>query len=132
MTLTTHIAIATAVTKPIMRAHPFFIFLFAFLSHYAADAIPHWDYHLCSVNEDTSEKRDHTLKNDPKLIGYDLLKVAFDITIGSTLSFILLRPELTFAGLLPVALTILGGILPDMLQPIFWLWKKIILPGSEL
>ncbi|MBI2637336.1 MAG: hypothetical protein HYW88_00410, partial [Candidatus Sungbacteria bacterium] len=104
--------------------HPFFFFFFAFLSHYAADAIPHWDYHLAAVDEDMSERYDHSVRRDPKLIMRDLSRIALDIAIGSSITFFVMRPELTPSGVLPFFLTVLGGILPDMLQPIFWLWKK--------
>jgi len=124
MTLTTHILIATAVSKPFFAANPALIFVSAVASHYLADAIPHWDWHLNSVEEDLSDKHDHKLILEKRVNIRDLIKISLDITIGSFIAFLILRPELNLKELTPLALSIFGGILPDMLQPIFWLWKK--------
>lgn len=124
MTLTTHILIATAVAKPFFNAHPALVFTAAVASHYLADAIPHWDWHLSSVEEDFSDKHDHKLILSKGVNIRDLAKVSLDIVIGITIAFLILRPELNIKELTPLALSVLGGILPDMLQPIFWIWKK--------
>ena len=124
MTLTTHILIATAVSKPFFAANPALVLTTAVASHYLADAIPHWDWHLSSVEEDLSDKHDHKLTLEKGVNIRDLIKISLDIAIGSFIAFLILRPELNIKELTPLALSVLGGILPDMLQPVFWLWKN--------
>lgn len=124
MTLTTHILIATAAAKPFFSVHPALVFVAAIASHYLADAIPHWDWHLSSVKEDLSDKHDHNLILEKTINVRDLLKISLDIFTGSLIAFLILRPELNIKELTPLALSIFGGILPDMLQPVFWVWKE--------
>lgn len=124
MTLTTHILIATAVSKPFYNADPALVFAIAVASHYVADAIPHWDWNLSSITYDSSPRHDHTPIPDKKLILKDLSKITLDIVIGSLIVLAMFHSELNAGNLPIVALSILGGILPDSLQPIFWLWKK--------
>ena len=124
MTLTTHILIATAAAKPFFNAHPALVFTAAVASHYLADAIPHWDWHLSSIEEDYSGKHNHKLTIEKGVNIRDFVKISLDIFIGSAITFLIFQPELNIKELTPLALSVFGGIIPDMLQPIFWLWKE--------
>jgi len=124
LTLTTHILVATAVSKPFFDADPALIFTVAVASHYLSDAIPHWDWHLHSVDEDLSENYNHRLIPDKALIFRELARVALDIALGSALVLMLIQPHFTLQELLPICIAIIGGILPDSLQPVFWIWKQ--------
>ena len=125
MTLATHILVAGAVAKPFIgRVNGLFIFIISIFSHYLADAIPHFDYKLLSIKWNEEHKKSTSIDFKIHIIVLDLLNIAIDIAIGSALLFILVRPEITFANFVTYGLIILGGILPDALQPIFILWKR--------
>ena len=58
---------------------------------------------------------------DRALITTDLMKIACDIALGSAIVYLAVQPEHTIAGLLPLTLAIAGAVLPDSLQPVYWL-----------
>lgn len=118
MTLTAHTIIAAAVAKPLASSHPVLIFLAALASHYLADAIPHWDYRLRSLVE--SER----LENKGPVFtratfGIDLLRSAADAVFGLLVVTLLVWPT-SFQEWLFVLLTVVGGVLPDFLQGIYY------------
>ncbi len=125
MTLATHILIAGAITKPFLGGvSNLVIFIISLSSHYLADAIPHFDYKLLSIEWKKDEKQNSKIIPKVSLIATDLLNIAIDIAIGTAFLLVLARPEVTLANFITYGLIILGGILPDALQPIFIIWKK--------
>jgi len=123
MTLATHILVAGALTRPLAGSIPAsLIFVTALASHYIADAIPHYDYKLLS--KDRSDPDRPKLKKDWRLITLDLTRIFLDIAIGATLLYFLFPS-------LPLSWVILGAILPDMLQPLFWLYKKFPIKQTQ-
>ena len=125
MTLATHILVAGAITKPFLgRVNSLVIFIISIFSHYLSDAIPHFDYKLLSIEWKEGEKYNSKIHPNAIFIFSDLLNIAIDASIGAALLIILARPEPTFANLVTYSLIILGGILPDALQPVFIMWKK--------
>lgn len=126
MTLTTHIVFAGAVTKPLIgNYNPLLIFVVAFASHFILDAIPHFDYKLLSAKEEDSMSA--KIVKDYKLISKDLVRIGTDILVGSviivvTYSFL----EITFPAIIFIAV-IIGAIMPDALQPVYWLSKNSLL-----
>ncbi len=125
MTLATHIMVAGAITKPFLgRLSWPFIFVISALSHYLSDAIPHYDYKLLSITWSEEHPKSHNIDLKLHLIAVDLLNIAIDVAIGSAFLLILARPELNLHNIITYGLIILGGILPDALQPVFILWKK--------
>ncbi len=131
MTLTTHILVAAVVTKPIVESEPnswLVILVVAFASHFLADAIPHWDYSLASLQGSkrrrTSDVSDASLTLDPQLIIKDLAHVGCDIIVGFSILVAIYQPSLDIAAVAPLFFTAVGGILPDALQPVYWLWKQ--------
>lgn len=124
MTLTTHILIATAVAKPLYGADPSIIFLAALSSHYLADAIPHWDYHLVATKQKEGGIGEFEILREKKLIFFDLARIGCDMLLGSVIVIAVLHPNLIREALLPIFFTIVGAILPDSLQPLYFLWGR--------
>ena len=124
MTLTTHSIIAAAVTKPLMYVHPIFIFLVAVASHYASDAIPHWDYPVASIKNPEDKEHRHWGRNRATLLK-DISHFAFDGFLGALIVFVIVRPvtgpQWTWA-----LLAIIGGCLPDFLQGVYMLERKFL------
>ncbi len=118
MTLTTHAAIAAAITKPLMRAHPLIIFGVAVASHYLSDAIPHWDYAINSINtEKNADARRWHIHSTHFL--KDVRNMACDGFLGLALVFAITRPT-TARELLWALLAVIGGALPDFLQGVYY------------
>ncbi len=123
MTLATHILVAGALVKPLAGSIPTsLIFATALASHYLADAIPHYDYKLLSKDRDNLEHP--KLKKDWRLIIIDLSRIFLDMTIGATLLYFLFPS-------LPIFWVVAGAILPDALQPLFWLYKKFPIKHTQ-
>ncbi|MES2953337.1 MAG: hypothetical protein V4674_02155 [Patescibacteria group bacterium] len=131
MTLATHIVIAEALAKPMIGiANPGLGFLFGMFTHYLADAIPHYDYHLGTAKQERAEVLHIELHPTSRNIAKDLLKITFDVAVGTAAGILVVRPELSFSGLLPYAAVAIGAILPDALQSVYWFWRKT--PVKEL
>ena len=118
MTLTTHAIIATAITKPLLRSHPVFIFLVALASHYISDSVPHWDYALQSVTEDTDYTK--RWKTRQSTLVRDLLVTASDAIFGAAASILLIQPK-NKEELIWTTLVIVGSMLPDFLQGVYFI-----------
>lgn len=118
MTLTTHIAIAAALTKPLVKLHPAFTFIAALASHYLTDAIPHWDYSLQSLpKEPVTQGR--VWQWQSREFWKDCNHIALDATIGIGIAFFALRPD-SVVSWTRVALMALGAVLPDFLQGVYF------------
>ena len=134
MTLTTHSIIAAAVTKPLMRflaasaipahVHPIFIFLVAVASHYAADAIPHWDYPLASI-ENPENKENRRWGRDRSTLLKDISHFALDGFLGAAIVLVIIHP-VTAQQWTWALLAIIGGCLPDFLQGVYMLERKFL------
>ena len=125
MTLTTHAAVGATVAA-LFPSYPAVGLIAAFASHFALDAIPHWDYQLRSYRRDP----ENPLNNDLALNGefvVDISKIAFDFVLGLALS-VSLFPHIPilaviggFAGMLPDALQF--AYFKIRRQPLTWLQK---------
>jgi hypothetical protein len=109
MTLTTH-AIVGAALASFLTASPLAAAALAFASHFALDAIPHWDYPIASASvqpDKTAPMRyDRALVRDVAVIGLDAL-------LGTAIGLAL------FAAPSDFWIVLLGAamaILPDPLQ----------------
>jgi hypothetical protein len=108
MILSTH-AVAGAALASLLPSHPTIVVVAGFASHFAMDAIPHWDYPLRSIS----------LKpNDGKRIsGNGLLRdiglVAVDACAGLALAIWLFATSATIGVIL---LGAVAAMLPDPLQ----------------
>ena len=117
MTLTTHIAIAAAVTRPIAHIHPALTFVVALASHYLSDAIPHWDYELRSPEKDELARVKKISVHHPEF-GQDFIKMSLDGTLGLALMWFIIGP-VSFETTIWIGLAAVGGCLPDFLQGVY-------------
>jgi hypothetical protein len=110
MILSTHAIVGGAVAS-LFPSHPLLAAALGFASHFAIDAIPHWDYPLRSISV-KPEAYNVALKIDRTLF-LDLSLIGFDACAG--LSFALwLFAAADSVGV--IALGALAGMLPDALQ----------------
>lgn len=117
MTLATHAAVG-AIAAVRFPQHPILAFCLAFGSHFILDAIPHWDYHPASLQEEKDP-----LKNKmPVTWGLikDLLQTGTDFLVGLIVVLILFW---NFNFWLAV-LGVFAGVLPDALQFIYFQYPK--------
>ena len=119
MILATHALGGTAAAL-LFRSNPVLAFFAAFFSHFALDAIPHWDYPVRSL-ERSFQTGQPIRKLDSVLMG-DMVRTGFDLLVGAVLSFLFAAPDGTSA-IITVGLGIIGGVLPDFLQLIYYILK---------
>ncbi len=116
MTLSTH-AVSGGIIASVVSRLPIVGFVLAFLSHFALDAIPHWDYKLASKKKGESGPLTDDIVLNKDFVS-DLLKIALDLLIGIA-AIIILHYLFRF----PLGSLILGGIagaLPDLLQFVYF------------
>ncbi len=89
MTLATHGVVGSLVAQS-LAWNPALAVPVAFLSHFALDAIPHWDYKLHSVGGDYNDSMTWTFSYGYSFIK-DGLKVGFDFLIGVILSVVIFK-----------------------------------------
>lgn len=109
MILTTH-AITGAAIAASVPGNPALGFSLAFASHFALDAIPHWDYKILSASIDP--KFGGKLQFNKTLL-FDLVRIGGDAILGLTLSFLLFAKPGLF---MPVFMGAALGMFPDFLQ----------------
>lgn len=117
MTLTTHILIAVAATKPIALSHPGLIFAVAIASHYLSDLIPHWDYRIRSLVQGKRPGEEHWQPHGPSLRN-DIIHGSSDFLIGSLSALVLSRITPEF-NLWWYSSAVIGGVLPDALKALY-------------
>ena len=117
MILSTHGIVGAAIIK-IMPTHPVIGGILAFLSHFAMDAIPHWDYHLESFERNPDPMKTNVRINRAFL--KDFIKISLDASLG------ILLPLIIFKGTSPwlIAMGAALAILPDALQFAYFKIKK--------
>ncbi len=84
------------------------VILFAFLSHYLLDFIPHWEYSIENIK-----------KRNWKKSGLDFLKLTLDLGVGSIL--IMFIHHLTRVNYFILFTAAFFAILPDILTALNWL-----------
>ena len=114
MILSTHALIGSAIST-LIPTYPVAGFLLAVASHFATDAIPHWDYHLRSKRDDAQNSLNDDIKVGGKDFVIDITKIGFDFALGIILSLIVWGWG--FGLTWPIILLgAFGGVLPDFLQ----------------
>src|SRR3989344_1852055 len=121
MTLTTH-ALVGAAAASFFPEQPYLAFAAGFASHFAIDAIPHWDYDVwlrSFVNKENKLLTDMRWGRD---FWHDLAVIGADALLGFVLTFFV-------AGILGISqeIALVGagaGIYPDVLQFIYYKARK--------
>ena len=117
MTLATH-AVVGAAAASLIPTHPFLGFIAGFASHFAIDAVPHWEYSLASAKIDKDNLMNSDLVINENFFS-DILKIGFDAMLGIVLSLIFFQSGRLEIFSIPV-LGAIAGILPDPLQFVYW------------
>ena len=112
MILTIH-AIAGAAIGSLLPGYPVTALVLGFASHFALDAIPHWDYPIGSAS--IHPKKGGALTLDRTLM-HDLFHIGFDFALGIGVSLLFFHQP---AALLSVLAGLIGGVLPDFLQFVY-------------
>ena len=116
MTLTAHAIVGAAVVATI-PAHPVLGVCAAFASHFLADAIPHYDYHIrsASINPKVGGK----ITFDRALL-LDFFSIGGDFALGMILAILLFATPVTWWLVVAGAF---AGTLPDALQFVYSKFK---------
>lgn len=119
MILVTH-AIAGGAIGRLMPGHPILAFFLGFLSHFAADAVPHWHYPLFSLKRDPENPMHNNMLLNKWFI-VDLFNIGVDCFAGVAISLIFFHHLISFDPLLiSVVAGVIGGMAPDALEFIYW------------
>ena len=125
MTLTTHAVVGAAVVS-MLPQHPVLGVCLAFASHFAIDAIPHWDYPIASAS--INPLMGSSMKYDKSLI-LDATRIGADALTGVSLAVLFFASPQT---LTPIVLGACAGILPDPLQFVYTRFRREPLVSLQL
>lgn len=123
MTLGTHIVVAGA-AGALFAGNPIMAFFLGIASHFAVDAIPHWDWPIKSI-QSTGEKATEgkmgggfsAILRDFSFAGLDVLWGVVVLSIAASFFNISI---FSFWFVAVVA----GGVLPDALQLLYFMFKR--------
>ncbi len=125
MTLTTH-AVVGAAAAQFFPAYPIVAFSAAFLSHLAIDSLRHYDYKPRSIRKDEANPLNTDMVMGKEFV-FDFLQIAADAILGLLLSIFLFHFAITEAPLWLIVLGVIGGILPDPLQFVYFKTRSKLL-----
>jgi hypothetical protein len=118
MILCTHAIVGGAVAS-LFPSHPVIVAVAGFASHFAIDAIPHWDYPLRTISTEADADNRH-LTLDRNLF-LDLMLIGFDGCAGLAIAVWLFASPATGGA---IALGAFMAILPDGLQFAYSLYPR--------
>ena len=119
MTLATHAVFGAGIAQ-IFPNHPIVGFGLGFASHFALDAIPHWDYKILSLQKkNESDNMTSDMKVDINFF-YDFLRIGSDFSIGIILSLLFFANDLSTHSIILALAGAIGGVLPDFLQFVYF------------
>ena len=110
MILSTHAIVGGAIAS-LLPSHPIVAIAGGFASHFAIDAIPHWDYPLRSIA--IGKGADNSRLQLSRGVLIDLAKIGFDAFAGLALALWLFATPTSVAV---VGLGACAAMLPDPLQ----------------
>lgn len=109
MILIGHAIIGAALAVPLKN--PYLAFFVALVSHFALDAIPHYEYSFEYLIEKRGKRR----------LWVDLTKIILDGILAVTSALLIFSPT-DFAGFTVTFAAIVGGLLPDFMQGVYVIW----------
>jgi hypothetical protein len=118
MILSTHAIVGGAIAS-FIPSHPVLAVVAGFASHFAIDAIPHWDYPLRSIS--VGRKADNRRLQLKWGVLADLLLISADAVIGLALSVWLFATPTTVCT---ICLGATAAMLPDALQFVHSLYPR--------
>ena len=118
MILSTHAIVGGAIAS-LFPSHPALVVAAGFASHFAIDAIPHWDYPLQAISVRPAAGG-AALNLDRRLWG-DLSLIALDASVGLTLAIWLFATPATIGAIL---LGAVAAMVPDPLQVVHALYPR--------
>ena len=113
MVLSTHAVIGASLAGA-LGANPALGFLVGVVSHFAIDAIPHWDYQLRSVDLAPSRRN----------LQIDAAKILLDLSLGFLACLGLFGGVSGYAVISSFTIRALGGIFPDLLQVVYFASRR--------
>jgi hypothetical protein len=118
MILSTHAIVGGAIAS-LFPSHPVLVVAAGFASHFAIDAIPHWDYPLQAISvRPVAESR---ALNVDRWLGLDLTLIGLDACAGLAIAIWLFATPATLGAIL---LGAVAGMVPDPLQVVHALYPR--------
>jgi hypothetical protein len=118
MILSTHAIVGGAIAS-LFPSHPALVVAAGFASHFAIDAIPHWDYPLQVISVKPAAES-AALNLDRRLWG-DLSLIALDASVGLVIAIWLFATPATIGAIL---LGAVAAMVPDPLQVVHALYPR--------
>ncbi len=112
MILTIHAIVGASIGRLVLN--PYEAFTLGFMSHFLIDAIPHCGYRLASITQDVNNPLNKDMVLDKRFLK-DLIFITIDFFVGISLAIFIFQD---FS--LPILAGILGGVLPDALQFVYF------------
>ena len=116
MILSTHAIVGGAIASP---SHPALVVAAGFASHFAIDAIPHWDYPLQAIS--IRPAAGSAALNLDRRLWVDLALVALDACAGLAIAIWLFATPATMGAIL---LGAVAAMVPDPLQVVHALYPR--------
>ena len=110
MILGTHAIVGGAIAS-LFPSHPVLVAVTGFASHFAIDAIPHWDYPLRAIK--LNPKADNQRLKIDRALFFDLTLISLDACAGLAITIWLFA---TSANIGAIMLGAFAAMLPDPLQ----------------
>ena len=117
MILSTHAIVGGAIAS-LFPSHPVLVALAGFASHFAIDAIPHWDYPLRSIS--VGRKVDNRGLKINVLLVRDLSLIGADACFGLAIALLFAMAGTVWV----IALGAVAGMLPDPMQFVHSLYPR--------
>ena len=118
MILSTHAIVGGAIAS-LFPSHPVLVATAGFVSHFAIDAIPHWDYPLQAIS--LRPAADSRALNLDRRLWVDLTLIALDACAGLAIAIWLFATPATIGTIL---LGAVAAMVPDPLQVVHALYPR--------
>jgi len=118
MILSTHAIVGGAIAS-LFPSHPVLVAIAGFASHFAIDAIPHWDYPLQAIS--LRPAADSRALNLDRRLWVDLTLIALDACAGLAIAIWLFATPATIGTIL---LGAVAAMVPDPLQVVHALYPR--------